>query len=126
MPLVLACVALSGCAAAQRASIAREAQTELIGMPKRDLLMCAGAPERQTTVDDVEVWTYTGGGDSRSVAVATSNHVAFGTTTRRYCEASFVIQDDKVVKLTYKGRTGGRSTKGEQCAFIVENCLRNG
>ena len=26
-------------------------------------------------------------------------------------------------KLLYTGRTGGILTKGEQCAFVVENCV---
>lgn len=72
----------------------------------------------------MEVLTYSGGGDSVTTAWATSYDSAIGKTARRYCEASFVLENEVVTKVNYSGRTGGWATKGEQCAFIVENCLR--
>lgn len=41
-----------------------------------------------------------------------------------YCEATFTLKDGIVKKITYHGRTGGLLTKDEQCAFIIENCLK--
>jgi hypothetical protein len=42
----------------------------------------------------------------------------------RYCEVTFVLDDDKIVKVGYTGRTGGYATSGEQCAFVVANCVK--
>ena len=49
---------------------------------------------------------------------------AVATTARRYCEATFVLKDGMVQQVNYQGRTGGLLTKGEQCGFIVENCVQ--
>lgn len=125
--LIICAIAFAGCAV-QRAQIATRAQTELIGMSKKDLLSCAGVPLRQDHADDLEFLSFAGGGDSVGTAVATSTSsttaVAVGKSAHRYCEATFVLQNGIVQKVNYQGRTGGLVTKGEQCAFIVENCLK--
>lgn len=124
---VVLVVSFSGCTF-QRAGLASRAQTELVGMSKKELLSCAGVPVRQERVDDLEFLTYSGGGDSVGAAVATSTSpstaIATGKRTHRYCEVTFVLKDGVVQKVNYQGRTGGLLTKGEQCAFIVENCLK--
>jgi hypothetical protein len=126
--VVLCGFVLASCAI-QRADIANRAQTELIGMSKKDLLLCAGVPLRQERVDDLEFLTYAGGGDSvgGAVATSTSSKTAFavGKSAHRYCEATFVLKDGTVQKVNYQGRTGGLLTRGEQCAFIVENCVKH-
>jgi hypothetical protein len=124
---VLCGLMLWGCAI-QRAEIASRAQTELVGISKKDLLLCAGVPLRQERVEDLEFLSFAGGGDSVGSAVATSTSpgtvVAVGKSTHRYCEATFVLKNGIVQKVNYQGRTGGLLTKGEQCAFIVENCVK--
>lgn len=127
--IILALCGLTLCACAfQRAEIASKAQTELVGMTKADLLTCAGVPLRQERLGDLEFLTYAGGGDSVGSAVATetssTSAVVAGNATHRYCEATFVLKDGIVKKVNYQGRTGGLLTKGEQCAFIVENCVK--
>jgi hypothetical protein len=118
---------VTGCSF-QRASLANRAQKELVGMKKIDLLSCAGVPHRQQQSDDLEFLTYTGGGDSVNVGVASatspSTAIVTGKSKRRYCEATFILKDGIVQKVNYQGRTGGLLSKGEQCAFIIENCLK--
>lgn len=125
--VILCGLTLCGCAI-HRAEISGRAQTEMVGMSKKDLFLCAGVPLRQERVEDHEFLTYGGGGDSVGGAVATSTSsnttVAVGTSKHRYCEATFVLKDGTVQKISYQGRTGGLLTKGEQCAFIVENCVK--
>jgi hypothetical protein len=127
MLAVLTLLLLPGCAKFQRAETARRGQTELIGISKKDLFLCAGVPLRQERVEDLEFLSYSGGGDTVGVGVATatSSSTAAGVSSchRRYCEVTFVLKDGKVMKVNYSGRTGGLATKGEQCAFVVENCL---
>jgi hypothetical protein len=117
---------LSACAAHQRAETAQRAKDELVGLKKSELLACAGAPARSAVSEDIEVLTYEGGGDSRGVGVGTATRgLAVGTISsyRRYCEVTFVLRGGVVDKVNYAGRTGGLATKGEQCAFVVENCV---
>lgn len=120
---------LLGCAntAFHRAELAKRAQTELIGMPKLDLLSCAGAPSRSERVGDVEFLTYVSGGDTTGYVAggADSGGGSAVSMSRRYCEVTFVIRDGVVSKVNYTGRTGGLLTKGEQCGFVVENCLED-
>jgi len=126
--IIVLAVCVSGCAKQYRAEVASRAQTELVGMTKKNLLSCAGVPVRQERVDELEFLTYSGGGDSVGAGVATSisqsTAIATGIRNRRYCEATFILKDGIVQKVNYQGRTGGLLTKGEQCAFIVENCLK--
>ena len=128
LPVVLLIlVGLSGCAF-QRAKMASRAQSELVGMSKKDLLSCAGVPPLQARVDDLEFLTYASGGDSVGTVLSRltspSTAVATGKRARRYCEATFILKDSVVQRVNYQGRTGGWLTKGEQCAFIIENCLK--
>jgi hypothetical protein len=126
MLLLLTLLLLSGCGKFQRAETASRAQTELIGMSKKDLFLCTGVPMRQERVEDFEFLSYSGGGDSVGVGVITatsSSAVGVSSRKHRYCEVTFVLKNEKVTKINYSGRTGGFATKGEQCAFVVENCL---
>lgn len=122
---------MSGCTSerAERVETANRAQTEMIGMSKKELLLCAGVPVREAHAEDIEFLTYIGGGDSvgGAAAVGTSPNtaVAAGASHHRYCEATFALKDETIQKVTYQGRTGGVFSKGEQCGFIVENCVRH-
>jgi hypothetical protein len=125
----MALFSLTGCAnnKFQRAQVARTAQTQMIGMSRHDLLMCAGVPIREVKDGNTDFMAYSGGGDSTGVAAGVRNG-AVGTAVvsskHRYCEVTFALEEDKVVKVEYTGRTGGYATSGEQCAFVVANCVK--
>jgi hypothetical protein len=115
----------SACAV-QRAQIAKDAQTSLVGLSKAELIMCAGAPVRADSVGDMEVLTYAGGGDLKGSIAGGGDGGAGGgalSIEHRYCEVSFILENGQVTRINYGGRTGGLLTKGEQCAFVVENCM---
>ena len=42
----------------------------------------------------------------------------------RSCKVDVVMHDDRVAQVNYGGLTGGLLTKGEQCAFAIDNCAR--
>jgi len=104
----------SGCAVHQRVKMAERAPSELAGLSKVDLLSCAGVPVRSEKIDNMEFLTYAGGGDVK------------GWFHRRhhYCEVTFTLQDGVVQNVTYAGNTGGRFTKGEQCAYVIAPCMK--
>lgn len=121
VPLLTSCTLM-------RSNRAERAQDEMIGMSKIDLYSCAGVPNRTDTVDGVEFATYEGGGDQRGyVAGGGQSGLGGGRVAmdRRYCHANFVIRNGKISKVTYTGRSGGYFTEGEQCAFIVDKCLKD-
>jgi len=128
LPLFLVAMALSGCADNKfhRAEVAQRAQTSLIGMKRKDLLACAGVPVRQAKDGDSEFFTYVGGGDTVGAAAGVASAPAGGAvfvSKHRYCEVTFVLENGVVQKVNYAGRTGGFATAGEQCAYVVQNCV---
>jgi hypothetical protein len=115
---------LCGCAAQQRAEVASRAQTELVGMSKVDLFQCAGVPLRQERLEGLEFLTFAGGGDSVGSAVATGvapgTAVATGKSSRRYCEATFVLKDGIVQKVNYQAAPEGCSRKGSSAHSLLK------
>jgi hypothetical protein len=110
---------LFGCVSAtieHRANVAQRAKTELIGMSKADILNCAGAPIRSNKSGNLEYFTYIGS----SGQVDQHGNVPADS---RYCKVTFIFKDNKVIGIDYTGRTGGRLSNDEQCAFVVEKCL---
>ncbi len=108
------CTFTSGCAVHKRMKIAENAKTELVGLSKTDLLSCAGVPMRSETIDDMEFLTY----------VSDSGKRVFFSRCKQYCEVTFTLRNGVVEKISYAGNTGGRFTKGEQCAYALEPCMK--
>ena len=123
--------ALCACASAasERALLARQA---LIGMPKAQLLSCAGVPDRSREEATAEYFTYENeriyGGSGATVGVfGGTGHVGTGLSVplatqlqSEYCEATFTLVDGRVVELVYNSSRGGRYA---ECARIIETCL---
>ena len=106
---------LFGCSN-KKSSDADKTRTDLIGMSKADILSCAGTPAQSSKSNNIEVLTYSyAAGQPRSDS---------GAVQQGQCSASFVFQRGRLTKLNYTGRTGGLATQGEQCGFIVANCLK--
>jgi len=123
-------LALTACAY-QRAGTAAIAKSSMIGMTKEQVLTCMGPPIRTAQAGSTEVWSYSSGGDSYSGGAATgyayggsATATASGWTKSRSCTVNIILSGDGVTAVNYLGRTGGLLTKGEQCAFAVENCIR--
>jgi hypothetical protein len=141
IPLGVAAIALTSCAN-PRADEALFAQQAFIGMPKQTLLSCAGVPERSTTVDNLEYFTYT---SSRTIAYQSYDPYmwpgpyygygygygypywgGFAPTYdfRTYsCQATFTLRNGVVERLVYGGPEGIGPSQLAQCQTIIENCL---
>ncbi len=123
--------ALTACASAasERAQLARQ---QLIGMPKAQLLSCAGVPDRSRQEANIEYFTYEneqvyGYGGSSVGVFGGSGHFGTGVSvplsTRlqsEYCEATFTLVDGRVAELVYNSVRGSRFA---DCARIVDTCL---
>lgn len=131
--VVIIGAALASCADSPRAELARQAQTALVGMPKANLLSCAGAPVRQATAAGREYYTYVrgssyGGGPSTSIGIGGGSggvglglglgFPLFGGGSGGYCEATFVLQNGVVQQVNYPA--GGSLP---ECGGIVQNCM---
>lgn len=128
LALLVVATLLSGCASTKfgRADFAERAKVELVGKSKKDILTCAGVPVRSQQADNMEFLTYYSGGDSDAYVAGGAGSSAGGgavSVKKRYCEVTFILRDGMVEKVNYAGRTGGLITEGEQCAFVLQNCL---
>ncbi len=104
----------------------------MIGLSKEEVLACMGAPPQQAAVGETEVWSYPSGGDTDTFGSAsgfanqTSSATVFGWahSHHRYCIVNVVMKGGVVAAVNYTGRTGGRNSQGEQCAFAIQNCVQ--
>ena len=122
---------LCACASPQseRAQLAQQA---LIGMPRAQLLSCAGVPNRSRTRASAEVFTYEsnrlhGRGGSTADAFDGSGRVGTGLSVplatevqSEICEATFTLEQGRVVSLVYNSNRAGRY--GE-CVRMIDACL---
>jgi outer membrane protein assembly factor BamE (lipoprotein component of BamABCDE complex) len=113
----------SGCAY-QRAHIAGEAQNQMIGLTKEQVLACMGPPLNRASEGATEVWSYNSTNGYTAVASNGGRGWATATASQRFCTVNVTMTDGRVSRLNYLGPTGGMLTQGEQCAFAVQNCVQ--
>jgi len=128
-------VMLAGCADGARTQVAQQAQTGLVGMPKGQLLSCAGVPARQAAAEGREYLTYVhgggygyggpstsigiGGGSGSGVGIGLGlGFPLFGGGSAGYCEATFVLQNGVVQQVNYPA-----GANLPDCGSIVQNCM---
>jgi len=107
-------VALGGCAF-QRAEVAQQAQASMIGMPKEKVLACMGPPAQRATEGQTEVWAYN--------TTPTLSPID-GSGASRSCTVNIAMSGGAVSEVNYRGPTGGLLTRGEQCAYAVDACVK--
>jgi outer membrane protein assembly factor BamE (lipoprotein component of BamABCDE complex) len=117
--ILLACLTVVACSL-QRAETAQHAQTQMVGMSKEQVLQCMGPPLQKTAEGQTEVWLY-GSGNGRTT-VSYGNGVAIGT--QRFCSVNVVMIGGRVSAVNYSCPTGGLLSRGEQCAFAIQNCVQ--
>lgn len=124
--LILA-TCLTACAV-QRAQLASDAQTEMIGLSKEQVLACMGPPANKATEGTTEVWSYASGNGQTTVSTfGTAGRgyaTGFGVAEQRFCTINVTMTGGRVSRLNYVGPTGGLLTAGEQCAFALQNCVQ--
>jgi hypothetical protein len=115
---------LSGCKY-NRVKTAQAAKTELIGMSKTELLSCAGVPDKAARSNGVEFLSYRSGGETSYSAntIYGYNTTTFINSNYRFCDITITLENDRVQSVKYSGKTGGLFTPGEQCAYVLENCV---
>ena len=121
---IISIASLSGCKY-NRVKTAQVAKTELIGMSKGELLSCAGVPDKAMSSNGIEFLSYRSGGETSYSAktIYGYNPTTFINSSHRFCDITITLKNDKVQKVSYSGKTGGLLTQGEQCAYVLENCV---
>lgn len=115
--------ALCGCAF-QRAEIAQDARTQMVGMSKEQVLSCMGAPANKAAEGATEVWGYDSGNGMEVASASGDRYSATAVSSRRFCKINVVFAGSQVSSVNYSGPTGGLLTAGEQCAYAVDACVK--
>ena len=122
LPLFLA---LTECEAGQP-EVDQIAQQSMIGLAKKKILACMGAPAKRVRIGSTEIWTYPSGylwteGPAWAIGL---NLGAPPFGPRGLCNVKVVTTNARVSQVIYSGPDGGDLPLGQQCIFAVENCVQ--
>ena len=112
--------------AGQGAEVDQIAQQKMIGLAKKKILVCLGAPAKRVRIGSTDIWTYPIGqtiGDNPFFAPALSMAPSgvFGADNGA-CNVNIVMTNGAVSQVVYHAADGGPLPLGRQCLFAVENC----
>ena len=139
-------VGIAGCALAN-ADMANKTRRSMVGMSREEVASCMGIPASSGKIGGLEVWKYGSGGGSVSsgssfgsstttasgsvfgnivsgMASTSGSSSFFHSTDARYCVINISFRDAHVEAVNFSGPTGGLLTKGSQCVYALENCIR--
>ena len=110
----------------QGAEVDQIAQQKMIGLAKKKILVCLGAPAKRVRIGSTDIWTYPIGqtiGDNPFFAPALSMAPSgvFGADNGA-CNVNIVMTNGAVSQVVYHAADGGPLPLGRQCLFAVENC----
>ena len=110
----------------QGAEVDQIAQQKMIGLSKKHIRICLGAPAKRVRIGATDIWTYPIGqtiGDSPFFAPALSMAPTgvFGADNGA-CNVNIVMTNGAVSQVVYHAADGGSLPLGRQCLFAVENC----
>jgi hypothetical protein len=115
-------VAVGGCAF-QRAEVAQDARSQMVGMSKERVLGCMGPPVSKAAEGSTEVWGYDSGNGMQVASISGDRYSATAVSSKRFCKINIVFAAGQVSSVNYSGPTGGILTAGEQCAYAVDACV---
>jgi hypothetical protein len=93
--IVALCVALGGCAV-QRAQIAQDARSQMVGLSKEQVLICMGPPANKAAEGATDVWSYASG---NGMTVASASYDRYGGTavsSSRFCNINIVMASSTI------------------------------
>ncbi|MGD0186359.1 MAG: hypothetical protein ABSC25_14075 [Roseiarcus sp.] len=122
LPLLLA---LTACDVSQP-TVDQIAQQSMIGLSKKKIRVCMGAPAKRVVIGSTEIWTYSSGylwteGPAWAVGL---NLGAPPFGPRGPCNVEVIMTNSRVSQVTYSAAGGGYLPLGQQCIFAVENCVK--
>jgi hypothetical protein len=110
----------------QAAEVDQIAQQKMIGLSKKHIRICLGAPAKRVRIGSTDIWTYPIGqtiGDSPffSPALFMALPGVFGADNGA-CDVNIVMTNGAVSQVVYHAADGGPLPLGRECLFAVQNC----
>jgi hypothetical protein len=120
----LSALFLPGCGSAPE--VDQIAQARMIGLSKRHILACFGRPSwRRTAGQATEIWTYAGaemrGYGPQWAILRNTNLPPFAWPAT--CEVKLVMTNGRVSQVAYAAADGQALPLGQECIFLVEQCV---
>jgi hypothetical protein len=119
---LLGCVFLAACEA-QRARLAADAQTVMLGRTQEQVLACMGQPANKTAERAAEVWSYLSGDGTVDAKQSTGEGWAPGAKPQSKCTINMTMVSGRVTKLSFVGPDGESLPPSHQCAYALEDCI---
>lgn len=129
LALLSATLSLGGCASPLEEK-AERARSAMIGVSADQLMACAGQPTARNRESGADIWSYFRE-TTRSATIQTDQ--GFSPAGRseiigdyfRYCEATFILQNNRITALEFRGRTATGREVLEPCGAIIDRCIPN-
>ncbi|BCI67862.1 hypothetical protein EDC15_10769 [Acetobacter aceti NBRC 14818] len=117
--LCILCLGCGGCT-----TIPTEAQHDLIGVSRSDLVACAGVPDQDETRDNQEVlvWKIEKSG-SGSFSISAPFDISMTINTNGACHVIASVRDGKVARVAYTGPSSTWQGKDAACAPVLRACV---
>ena len=117
--------ALLGAAAASEPEVDQIAQQKMIGLSKKQLLACMGAPAHRMRIGSTEIWTYPTGSalvEGGIFSPGLNGMASFFGGADAFCNVNVVTTNGAASQIYYSAPDGGPLRLGEQCLFAAQNC----
>jgi hypothetical protein len=94
------------------------AQAKMIGLSKKKVRACLGAPDWRKAIGSTEIWSYGSG----TTAIESQGFATFGYPRHARCRINVVMTNGAVSQIDYAGLAGDSLDLGERCAFPASAC----
>ncbi len=112
-------------ACAERPEVDQIAQQDMIGLSKRDILACMGAPaQRHALGEGTEIWTYAVGTTTTDSPPWAAGLNFSALPPPAPCDVRVIMTNARVSQVGYEMPDGRALPSGRQCTFAVEACAR--
>ena len=101
------------------------AQATMIGLAKKDILVCMGEPERRRApAQGTEIWTYAAGATTVDSPPWAAGLNFSALSPPAPCDVNLVLTNGRVSQVLYRLPDGRALPSGRQCSFAVWSCVR--
>jgi hypothetical protein len=101
------------------------AQQRMIGLSRKHVRACMGAPDRRARIGSTDIWTYQSGSaevDGLFLSPGVNGTASWFAHDPR-CAVIVIMTNAAVSQIAYSAPDGGLLPLGEQCSFAVGNCV---
>ena len=117
----LLALALTACA--EKPTVDQIAQVSMIGLSKRDILVCMGAPAgRLAPAERTEIWTYAVGHTTTATPPWAAGLDFSLSKPAGPSHVKIVLTNARVSQVAYRMPDGGALSSGRQCTFCFQAC----